>query len=93
MANYVSMVKIRNPPQNAQKLASVWGDVDHDLREYDIELTDSYAVLGEYDFLLLFDAPSRDELFKAAFVVENYGLDMQTMEIIPIDELASIVDE
>lgn len=93
MAKYVSTVKIRGPVQNVQKLASIWGDIRRDLQEYDVELEQSYAILGEYDFLLILDAPDRDAAFQASLAIENYGLDMQTMEILPIDELTQVVEE
>lgn len=93
MAKYVSTVKIRGPVQNVQKLASIWGDIRNDLQEYDVELEQSYAILGEYDFLLILDAPDRDAAFQASLAIENYGLDMQTMEILPIDELTQLVEE
>lgn len=89
----MSIVKVRERVQNAQKFVSIWGDIRLDLQEYDVELTQSFAILGEYDFLLLFEAPDREAAFKTAFIVENYGLDMQTMEIIPVEELAPLVDE
>ena len=89
----MSIVKVRDQVQNAQKFVSIWGEIRSDLQEYDVQLKQSYAILGEYDFLLLFDAPDRNAAFKTAFIVENYGLDMQTMEIIPVEELAPLVDE
>ncbi|WP_458189447.1 GYD domain-containing protein [Haladaptatus sp. NG-WS-4] len=93
MAKYVSTVKIRGQVQNMQKLASIWGDLRTELREYGVELEGSYAVLGEYDFLVILDAPDRDAVFKSSIALENQGLDTQTMEIIPIEEFASLVEE
>ena len=93
MATYMSIVKVRDRVQNAQKLFSIWGEIRSDLQDINVELMQSFAILGEYDFLLLFDAPDRDAAFKTAFIVENYGLDMQTMEIIPVEELAPLVNE
>ncbi|WP_458186369.1 GYD domain-containing protein [Haladaptatus sp. NG-WS-4] len=92
MAKYVALVDIRGQIQNAQELTSVWGDVRLEFEEYGVDLEGSFAVLGEYDFLLIFDAPDRDTAFKAGIAVESHGMDMQTMEIIPIDEFANLVD-
>jgi uncharacterized protein with GYD domain len=93
MAQYVSLVKLRGPVQNAQKLASVWGDLRVELDEYDVTLEESYAILGEYDFLVIIDAPDRDAAFRASIAIENQGLDTQTMEIVPVEEFASLVEE
>ncbi|WP_433623577.1 GYD domain-containing protein [Halomicrococcus sp. NG-SE-24] len=93
MSKYVSLVKVRGTVQNVQKLASIWGDLRTELEEYDADLQESYAILGEYDFLVIMDAPGRDEAFKASMAIENQGLDMQTMEIIPVEDFASLVDE
>ena len=93
MSKYVSLVKIRGSVQNVQKLASIWGDLRNQLKEYDADLEQSYAMLGEYGCLLIVDAPGRDAAFKSALAVENQGLDMQTMELLPIEEFANLVDD
>ena len=92
VSKYASLVKVRGSVQNVQKLASIWGDLRTQLGEYDTDLEQSYAILGEYDFLIM-DAPDREAAFKAALAVENQGLDMQTMGILPVEEFASLVDE
>ncbi|GAA5063931.1 GYD domain-containing protein [Haladaptatus pallidirubidus] len=93
MAKYVALVDIREHIQNSQELASTWGDIRVELEEFGVALEGSFAILGEYDFMLIFDAPDRDTAFKAGIAVESHGLDMQTMEIIPIDELAQLVED
>lgn len=93
MATYVALVDIRGQIQNAQELASVWGDIRLELEAFGVDLEGSFAVLGEYDYLLIFDAPDRDTAFKAGIAVESHGMDMQTMEIIPIDDFAQLVED
>ncbi|WP_227353069.1 GYD domain-containing protein [Haladaptatus salinisoli] len=93
MAKYVALVDIRGQIQNVQELASVWGDIRIEFEEFGVDLEGSYAVLGEYDYLLIFDAPDRDTAFKAGIAVESHGMDMQTMEIIPIDDFAQLVED
>ncbi|WP_227375059.1 GYD domain-containing protein [Haladaptatus halobius] len=93
MAKYVALVDIRGQIQNAQELASVWGDIRLEFEAFGVDLEGSFAVLGEYDYLLIFDAPDRDTAFKAGIAVESHGMDMQTMEIIPIDDFAQLVED
>ncbi|WP_266078252.1 GYD domain-containing protein [Haladaptatus caseinilyticus] len=93
MAKYVSLVKIRGSVQNPQKLASSLGNLASEVDEYDAGIVESYAILGEYDFMVVFDAPDRNAAFRASIAIENQGLDAQTMEIIPIEEFANIVQE
>lgn len=93
MAKYVALVDIRTSVQNAQELASTWGDIRLEFEEFGVELDGSFAVLGEYDFLLIFEAPDRDTAFRAGIAVESYGMDMQTMEIIPMDDFAQLVED
>ncbi len=93
MAKYVALVDIRTSVQNAQDLASAWGDIRLKFEEFGVELDGSFAVLGEYDFLLIFEAPDRDTAFRAGIAVESYGMDIQTMEIIPMDDFAQLVED
>lgn len=79
--------------QNVQELASMWGDIRNDIEGLGGELVDAYAILGDRDFLVLFDAEDREAAFQIAVAVERYGLDMQTMEIIPMEEFAQLVDD
>ncbi|MFC4449204.1 GYD domain-containing protein [Halorussus aquaticus] len=50
-------------------------------------------MLGEYDFLVVMEAPDRTAAYQAGVALERHGLDAQTMEIIPTEELAEVVDD
>ena len=93
MPTYASLVDVQKDFQNSQELTSIWGDIRADLQTYDASLKDTYAILGEYDFLVILEAPDRDAAYQAALSLEGHGLDSQTMEIIPTDELAHVVDD
>ncbi|UPV99081.1 GYD domain-containing protein [Halorussus gelatinilyticus] len=93
MPEYASLVDVRTDFQNAQDLTSVWGDIRSDLEEQDADLKHTYAILGEYDFLVVMEAPDRDVAYQAGVALERHGLDAQTMEIIPTEELAQVVDD
>jgi uncharacterized protein with GYD domain len=94
MGTYMSLVKVNEARvQNVQKLATVWGEIRNEIHEHGAEMVDAYAILGEYDFLMLFEADDRDHAFQTALVIERHGLDMQTMEIIPTDEFGQLVED
>ncbi|MFC3478431.1 GYD domain-containing protein [Halobacterium litoreum] len=79
--------------QNAQELASIWGDLRQDLETRNCELRDAYVLLGERDVLLLFDAADRQAALEASIAAERYGIEMQTMEAMHVDDLGEIVEE
>jgi len=91
---YVSHVTVDDRQfQNVQELASIWGEIRGELEAFDVDLVDTYAVLGGYDFLVLFEAPDRETVFQAALTVESHGLDLETSEITPTEDFADLVDD
>ncbi|PSP76637.1 gyd domain protein [Halobacteriales archaeon QS_3_64_16] len=94
MPTWVALVEVTDAEfQNLQELTSIWGDVRLEVEELnsEIEIIDTYALLGRYDFLLVFEAPDRDAVFELSLAVERQGLDMTTMEGVPIDHFAELV--
>ena len=79
--------------QNAQELASIWGEIRNEVESYGCELVDSYAILGKHDFLIIFDAGDREGAFKTALTLRRHGLSAQTMELVDTDDFAHLVDE
>ncbi|MFP9190907.1 GYD domain-containing protein [Natronosalvus vescus] len=94
MPQYASYVDVgdRNV-QNAQELASIWGEIRNELESHDAELIDSYAILGSHDFLVIFEAPDTEAAFTAALTLHRHGLDAETMVLLDTDDFATIVDE
>ena len=94
MGTYMSLAKVNEARiQNVQKLATVWGNLRNEIDEHGAEMIDAYAILGEYDFLVLFETEDRDHAFQTALVIERHGIDMQTMEIIPTDQFGRLVED
>lgn len=94
MPTYAALVDVREDEvQNLQRLATVWTEVEADVEELGGELADAYALLGRHDYLLLLEMPSRAEALQAALTVERHGLDMETLEAVPVSELGSLVEE
>lgn len=94
MPTYASLIDLKERgAQNAQELASIWGEVKTELEQHNAELEDSYAILGEHDFLITFEAADREAAFKAALTLRRHGLKGQTMELINMDNFSQLVDE
>lgn len=94
MGTYMALVDVSDENvQNIQELASMWGNLNNDVEQFGGELIDAYAVLGEHDYLVIFEAEGRDGAFKTSVSIERYGLDTQTMEIIPVDEMGGLVED
>lgn len=94
MVRYASLVETADRDvQNAQELASIWGEIRTEFADHDAELEESYAIMGEHDFLVIFDAPDRESAFKAALTMRRHGLSAQTMEIVDTDDFADIVGD
>lgn len=94
MAMYASHVTVDDREfQNVQELASIWGELRQELEAFDVDIIDTYAVLGDYDFLVLFEAPDRDAVFQAAITVQSHGLDLETSEITPTEDFADLVED
>lgn len=79
--------------QNPQDLAALWGGIREQCRKFGAEVDESYAALGQYDFVVVLDAPDDDTCFKCSMVMEREGLDVQTMKVIPTDEFGELVSD
>ena len=79
--------------QNTQELASIWGDLRQDLEGRDCDLRDAYILLGERDVLLLFDADDRQSALEASIAAQHYGINLDTMEAIHVDDLGAVVED
>lgn len=90
---FVALVDVNEEVQNVQEMASVWGDVRQEFEAVGAEIDESYAVLGEFDFLVTFEGPDSETAFKADVVLERHGLTVQTMEVLDTGEFSKLVDD
>lgn len=94
MVTYASLIQVDDREvQNAQELSSIWGEVRSEFEDHEAEVLESYAILGEHDFLVTFEAPDRESAFKSALTLRRHGLSAQTMEVVDTDDFAHLVDE
>lgn len=94
METYVCQVDVNEGAiQNPQELVSVWGDIRRDIDELGGELQDTYAVLGDYDFLVVFEVPDPATAFQVSQVIERHGLDTATSQSLPLERLGELIDD
>ena len=94
MSTYASFIRLEDrTAQNAQDLASIWGDAGNELAEFDAEIIDAYAMLGEYDFLVIYEAPDHEGALKSSLTLGRHGLACQTTEIVDVDDFAHLVED
>jgi uncharacterized protein with GYD domain len=79
--------------QNVQEFMSVFGAIQNDLEDLGCELQDTYALLGQHDFLFVYDAPSEAEAVQASVTMERRGLDVETSTAFRAAEMSKLVEE
>ena len=94
MGQYASLVETGSRDvQNAQDLATIWGEVRAEIADHDAELVDAYAVLGQYDFIVIFEAADRESAYKTALTFRRHGLDGSTMDVMDTEAFGALVDD
>lgn len=94
MQTYLCQIDVNEEAiQNPQDLVSIWGDIDRDIDELGGELIDTYAVLGDYDFLVVFEVPEPATAFQVSQVIERHGLDTATSQALPLGRLGELIDD
>ncbi len=97
MATFVllSKVSLRSPGE-VRALATADAEFERRLREEcpEVHRIASYALLGEYDFLHIFEAPDARTAAKVALLANVFGhARTHTLTAIPFDEFKEIVEE
>lgn len=94
MPTYICQIDVNEGEfRNPQELVSVWGNVREDVERLDGEIGDTYAVLGDYDFHVIFRVPDDGTAFQVTQVIERHGLDTRTMQALSIDQIGELVDD
>lgn len=96
MATYVALADVNAQEfQNAQELVTVWGEIRNDVEELGGELLDSYALLGGYDFMVMYEVPDDEEEvgMQVALALERHGLNTRTMRAHSTDRLGELVED
>ncbi len=85
----------KSPPRKAEEVKTMI-QMDRELARHcpDVQRVASYALLGEYDFLHIFEAPDARTATKVALLAQTFGAGAtHTLTAIPFEEFRAIVDE
>jgi uncharacterized protein with GYD domain len=94
MPTYLSQIDVNEDEyQNPQELVAIWGTIREDIDDLGGEINATYAVLGDYDFHIIFDVPDGETAFQVTQLIERHGLDTTTMRALALDQLGTIVDD
>jgi len=91
----LSRVSLRSPG-DVKALSTADAEFERRLREEcpEVRRIASYALLGEYDFLHIFEAPDAKTAAKVALMANIFGhARTQTLTAIPFDEFREIVEQ
>lgn len=91
---YITLVTIDEADvQNVQELSRIGGEIREEFDSIGTSVKDIYAVLGQVDFIVIYDAPSTDEAFQASLALRQHGLSGETMEIAPTERFGDLVED
>lgn len=94
MPTFAALVDVAEPEfQNVQEFVSIWGRVRKDTEEIGGKVLDTYALLGQHDFLVVYEAPDIEAAFQVSIAAERYGIDVETMVAEPVEQLGKLVEE
>ncbi len=63
-------------------------EVNQDIEAMGIKLIAQYALLGQYDFVNILEAPDNDTIVKMSVEIGSRGsVQLQTLPAVPIDQL------
>ncbi|MEK7816870.1 MAG: GYD domain-containing protein [Actinomycetota bacterium] len=72
---------IKNNPERIK-------EVNRDIEAMGIKVLDQYALLGQYDFVNILEAPDNDTIVRMSVEIGSRGsVQLQTMPAVPIDDL------
>ena len=91
---YIAHVDVNEEEfQNPQELISIWGTIREEVEDLGGEITDTHAVLGEYDFNVVFEVEDEEVAFQVTQVIESRGLDTKTMQALPLDRIGELIED
>ncbi|MGC8825711.1 MAG: GYD domain-containing protein [Anaerolineae bacterium] len=97
MATFVLLTKVsRRGITQMRHLAEMDREFEQKLRTAcpEVRRIASYALLGPYDFLHIFEAPDEKTAAKVALLANCFGVEStQTLTAIPFDEFTALMQE
>lgn len=93
MPTYTLLADIEDQEiQGPQELGSIWGAIREEIEDLGGTPRQSYVLLGEYDFQVVFDA-DEDTVLQIALAAQRQGLRTKTMRAIPTTRLGELADD
>jgi uncharacterized protein with GYD domain len=97
MTTFVLLSKVSSEgAKRIKSLAKMDEEFDRQLQKHcpEVSRVASYALLGAYDFLHIFEAPDAKVATKVAVLANSFGVAMtQTLTAIPFSEFKEILEE
>jgi uncharacterized protein with GYD domain len=97
MATFITLSKFSlNHPGEVKTMTMIDRELDQRLHKEcpEVKRIASYVLLGEYDFLHVFEAPYAPIMAKVALIIQSLGMgSTQTLTAIPFEEFRQIVEE
>lgn len=94
MPTYIVQIDVNEDEyQNPQDLVTVWGAIREDIERLGGEIKSTYAVLGSFDFHLVFTVPDGETAFQVTQAIERHGLDTTSMRGLPLERIGELVDD
>jgi uncharacterized protein with GYD domain len=94
MPTFVCQVDVNEGEfQNPHEAVAVWGDIRDEVEGLDGEISETYTVLGDYDFHIIFEVADAATAFQVTQAIERHGLDTTTMRALPLDRTGELVDD
>lgn len=95
MPYYIALGKLTaEGAKNLAGMIAAMEDVASALDRMGGRLVDDFALLGEYDYLFIAEAPSEEVMYRAAISAAAHGvITLQTIPAIPFEEFGRLVRE
>lgn len=91
MATFVMLTNLT--PEGVQTLKNNPGrvkEVNKEVEQLGVKVKEQWAVLGQYDFITIVEAPDQTTMAKVSVELGSRGtMSSQTLAAIPVEELAS----
>jgi uncharacterized protein with GYD domain len=93
MATYIMLSRLtENGAETLKKSPGRIQEVNKELSQMGVKVTQQYAVLGAYDFVNIVEAPDLATLMKASVEMSARGsVRIETLAALPIDQFSAAV--
>jgi uncharacterized protein with GYD domain len=72
MSTYIAQVAVAGETvQNPQEFVAAWGTINEDIERLDGEILETFAVLGPFDFHVLFDVEDSETALQVSQIIES----------------------